>query len=268
MRKLSDSQNFIKRQSLVRELLSSTNINVDDLVVEIGPGKGIITKELLTRAREVIAVEEDQTLADRLAFLAHRGNLRVIAKDFLSWPLPQEKYKVFANIPFNLTTDIVDKITSSSRPTDDAYLVMQEAAAHMFAGQPHYKESLKSIKLSVKYDVNVLRSINRTEFSPEPGVNIAFIHLHKRNKALVPPDLLQDFYDFVVYGYSQSQPTVLDAFKKVFSHEQRKRIERDLAFATLRPTDLSLEEWAALFDVYLNRLIQEKDHLLKEVNSD
>lgn len=231
--------------------MDASNISTDDLVVEIGPGKGIITKELLARARQVIAVEKDRGLATHLSSFANHGNLTVVVADFLSWSLPQQRYKIFSNIPFNLTTDIVGKITSSPRSADDAYLIMQEAAAHMFAGQPYENESLKSVRLSVEFDIEVLRGINRTEFYPEPNVNIAFVHFHKRSSPLVAPNHLQCFYDFVAYGYTQWQPTVLDAFKKIFSRTQRKRIEQNFAFATLKPTKLSTEQWIALFDVYL-----------------
>lgn len=263
MRNLQNSQNFIKRRSLVKELLEATNINTDDLVVEIGPGKGVITEELVTRARQVIAVEADGELGSRLLSFPNQGNLQVVIADFLSWQLPEERYKIFANIPFNLTTDIVNKITSPPREVDDAYLILQKAAAYMFAGQPYHKESLKSVKLGVKFDIKILRDIERTEFSPTPSVNISFIHFHKRNSPLVAPSSLQDFYDFVAYGYTQWQPTVLDAFKKVFSHTQRKKLEQGFTFAMLKPTDLSLKQWIDLFDIYLRYVDTRKRVLVK-----
>lgn len=262
VRKLEHSQNFIKRRGLVIELLEATNINANDLVVEIGPGKGVMTKELVTRARQVIAVEADEELGRRLPTLVEQGNLRVITADFLAWQLPQEKYKVFANIPFNLTTDIVNKITSSPRAANDAYLILQKAAAHMFAGEPYHKESLKSIKLGVEYDVRILRDIERTEFHPTPNVNIAFTHFHKRNRPLMAPSSIQDFYDFVTYGYTQSQPNVLDAFKKIFSRAQRTRVKQEFAFSSSRPTSLSLEQWVTLFDIYLRFVDTRKRSLV------
>lgn len=257
------SQNFIRRPELVRDLLDISSINADDFVVEIGPGKGIITRELLKRAKKVVAVEQDEDLAKQLSNLAPQSNLQVIYGDFLSWSLPEGHYKIFSNIPFNFTADIVEKITTSPRAVDDAYLIMQEAAAHRFAGRPYSTDTLKSIMLGAVFEVNLIRKIGRAEFDPKPGVDIAFVRFCKRKEPLIPQTSLEDFYDFVVYGYTQWKPTTLEAFKKVFSYKQSKIIARDLNFTSLKVTDLSLEQWIVLFDTYISYVDTRKRSLIQ-----
>jgi len=255
-RKLQHSQNFIKRVELVRDLLDMTTIGPRDLVVEIGPGRGIITEELSRRAERVIAVEKDEELARSLQSspLAEKANVSIVIEDFLNWPLPRQVYKVFSNIPFNMTADIVTKLTEASNPPRDAYLIVQEAAAHRFIGLPYQKESLKSVLLKIDFEVSVLISIPSSEFKPKPKVNVVLTHFYKRNTPLVTPEQYQEFRDFVVYGYTQWQPTVLDAFEGVFTTAQRRIIEKDQTLAGLKPTELTLEQWLDLFRTYLHHV--------------
>ena len=93
------SQNFIKDPNLVERLLSNSSIGKNDVVLEIGAGGGVITRKLRERAKEVIAFEIDNDLPLK----------DVVRGDFLDHPLPNYPYKVFSNIPFNITADIVKK---------------------------------------------------------------------------------------------------------------------------------------------------------------
>ena len=111
-RQIWQSQNFLKRPEFVANLVDLTNLTNKDLVVEIGPGKGIITKELSKKAGKVIAVEKDRKLATNLQLSFHNiPQVEIIETDFMRWQLPKEPYKVFSNIPFNMTADIVKKLT-------------------------------------------------------------------------------------------------------------------------------------------------------------
>ena len=110
--RLSYSQNFLRHPALVDALLDRSSLQARDLVYEIGPGTGIITERLIERCRRVVAVEKDPRLA---AYLRERfrgyANLSIHAADFLRFPLPSTPYKVFANIPYGCTAEIVSKLT-------------------------------------------------------------------------------------------------------------------------------------------------------------
>jgi len=104
-RKLFHSQNFLKDPAFVENLINKADIDHNDSVVEIGPGKGIITKILAEKAGRVIAVEVEEKLYTKLKDkFKDRKNVKIIKADFLKWQLPSSPYKVFSNIPFNLTT--------------------------------------------------------------------------------------------------------------------------------------------------------------------
>ena len=130
-------QNFLKSRKLAAALVADSGIDRDDEVYEIGSGKGIITRELARRAGKVVAVERDPDLAARLK-RRFDGEERVEIRcaDFLDIPLRKARYKIFGNIPFNITTAVIDKITSATRPPQDTWLLVQKEAGRRFAGRP------------------------------------------------------------------------------------------------------------------------------------
>lgn len=249
-RKIEHSQNFIIRQKLADELLSLSNIGPDDLVVEIGPGKGMITRALLKRAGHVIAVEQDPKFVAELSLLDLQDQFQLVVADFLEWQLPKMEYKVFSNPPFNYTADIMSKLTSSEVPPTDIFLIMQEAAAYRYAGMPYARNSQTSMLLSVDFTVEIVREISRDYFRPRPNVSIVFAHFAKRSASRIPERSRQLFRDFVVYGYNQWAPTVLDAFGNVFSKQQLSIIERNQSLVGLKPSDLTFEQWSQLFNTF------------------
>jgi len=262
IRELWQSQNFLKRPEFVADLVGKTDITRSDFVVEIGPGRGTITQELAKRTNEVIAVEVDPKLAASLkASFQGTTNIKIIEADFLKWELPDKPYKVFSNIPFNMTADIVRKLTEDRYPPQVAYLIMQDKPAFRFMGRP--KDSQTSILLAPWFEVRIISNIDRREFTPIPNINAVLAEFRKREEPLVTEKNRQTFRDFVVYGYNQWQPTILDAFKEVFSPRQRSILERELRIRNLKPSDLTIEQWLKLFETFLNFVPQERKDLVR-----
>ncbi|BCX14635.1 MAG: ribosomal RNA small subunit methyltransferase A [Patescibacteria group bacterium] len=261
-RELWQSQNFLRRPEFVASLVERTDITRDDLVIEIGPGKGIITQQLARRARRVIAVEIDKGLAGNLrASFQNSPNVEIVEADFLKWWLPREPYKVFSNIPFNMTADIVRRLTEDRNPPLVAYLIMQDKAAFRFMGRP--KDSQTSILLKPWFEVEIVANIDRREFTPVPKINAVLAKFRKREQPLVKPEFCQWFRDFVVYGYNQWKPTILDAFREVFSPKQRNILERELRIRGARPSDLTLEQWLKLFETFCVYVPSDKKEVVK-----
>lgn len=243
------SQNFIKDPFVVKELLSVSSINHDDLVVEIGPGRGIITKELISKAKEVIAIEKDSDLYQNLVEkFDQSSNLKLLNKDFLTWNLPNESYKVFSNIPFNITAEIVDKfLKSENRPTE-IYFILQTEAAEKYTGADI--ETQSSILAKVFYDVEILGEIDRTAFTPKPQVNISLIKFTLKKQDLIEQETYRQFRDFVIYGFNQWKADIFNAYKKIFTYQQFKLINKNLKINSLKPSQLKLDQWLKFFDIY------------------
>ncbi|MHB8575337.1 MAG: ribosomal RNA small subunit methyltransferase A, partial [Dehalococcoidia bacterium] len=177
-------QNFLVDPRLIDRLLDASSITSADVVLEIGPGGGIITERLARRARQVLAIERDPQLAARLRLrLAGWASVRIRTGDFLEAPLPAEPYKVFASIPFNQTAAIVAKLMGAAVPPDDAYLVVQREAAERFMGRP--TGTLVATLLHPWFAIDVRHRFQHRDFDPPPGVEVVLLRLAKRGPPLV-----------------------------------------------------------------------------------
>ena len=180
------SQNFLTSAGIIGRLICLADLNKNDHVIEIGPGKGHITRALLARCRHVTAVEIDERLCAALRDkFAGAENLTLVNRDFLHWPLPARgAYKVFANIPFSRTTDIVRRLTEFRNAPSEIYLVMEKGAAKRFLGRP--RETLRSLLLKPRFDAEIVYHFRREDFHPMPGVDTVLLHLRKKETPDIP----------------------------------------------------------------------------------
>ncbi|MBI2464685.1 23S ribosomal RNA methyltransferase Erm [Candidatus Shapirobacteria bacterium] len=241
-------QNFIKYRGLVNELIAVSDINKEDTVVEIGPGKGIITLELAKVANEVIAVEKDMELYKNLKSKFQNPKIKIINEDFLEFELPKTKYKIFSNIPFSITSEIISKILQSDNLPASMYLIMQKETAEKLVGKPN--ETQSSILTKPFFEIEILGEIDRTNFTQKPQVRIMFVKFAKRQTAYIKDEDRKQFRDFVTYGFSQWQPTVMESFKKVISYDQSKNIKKMLKIGEVKPSELSFDKWLLLFKTW------------------
>jgi 23S rRNA (adenine-N6)-dimethyltransferase len=259
---LSHSQNYFRYHTTVQALVDKAEITDQDTVVEIGPGKGIITRELSARAKKVIAVEVDPRLYRGLSEkLRGLDNVELIQADFVTWELPTEPYKVFANIPFNMTADIVGKLISDANSPTLAYLIMQDKAAERYVGHPLSQDTQVSILIKSEFEVSIVSRISRQEFAPTPQVGVVLTLFRKRDKPLVDANDRQGFRDFVIYTYNQWKPSVLDSLAKLFSYEQRQKLAKQVGAHT-KPRELKVEQWVSLFETYMLYVSDEKKALV------
>ncbi|MDQ3856108.1 MAG: 23S ribosomal RNA methyltransferase Erm [Chloroflexota bacterium] len=241
------SQNFLHDARLVSYLLAGSSIRREDTVYDIGPGKGIITRELARHCDHIVAVEKDPILAQGLKHdLRSLPGVEVVEADFLELTLPSTPYKVFANIPFNVTADIVSKLTSAPNPPDDTYLVMQAEAAKKYLGLP--RETLYSVLLKPWFLGSQYHRFLRSDFHPVPQVDVVMLRLSEREPSLIEASDAQLYRDFVVYGYTAWKPSLRHAYLAIFTPEQVGRIRTQLGIdLDVAPTELPFEQWLVLF---------------------
>ena len=242
------SQNFLTNSRLVASLLDQFGLGGNGVVYEIGPGKGIITRQLALRYRRVVAIEKDERLAERLQeTFSSWPNVRIHTGDFLRYPLPHTLFTVVANIPFNITAAIMAKLTTAANPPDSAHLVMQREAAEMFVGRP--RESLRTILVKPWFETEIIHHFRRTDFAPAPRVDVVMLRLRKRGPPLVSDDDRQFFRDFVVHVFTHWQPSGTHPLTNLLSTRQRAHAQRSLGFdLASRPTSLTLQQWLHLFE--------------------
>ena len=256
------SQNFIKSPRLVSQLLNSSNLKSGETIVEIGPGRGIITQELLDRGLKVIAVEKDRNLVSdlRLRFSLY-SNFTLINDDFLDWSLPKTPFKIFSNIPFSITALIVNKILKSPNKPNEMYLIFQQEAAQKFSLSNRFNNQ-DSILVAPFYDLEILGDIDRTAFMPKPQVNIVFTKFTLLQKELIDISQYSQFRDFVIFGFNQWKSNIFEIYKKIFSYDQFKKINHQLKVNSLKPTELSFDQWFGLFSIYQRYVSDAKKRLI------
>lgn len=197
VKQVSDSQNFLTSSRLIERIVRIASFQREDVVLEIGTGKGHLTEALCRKAGKVYSVEIDRGLMENAKRrLSKYSNIELITGDFMRYRLPEKgAYKVFANIPFFLTTQIMEKLTQGVNPPTDIWLVMEKGAAKRFMGLP--KETRKSLELKVRWEMKIVYHFRREDFHPKPSVDCVLIHF--RGKAV--PDLnrreCREFQQFI-----------------------------------------------------------------------
>lgn len=240
------SQNFLCNPKLIRQIVGRSSIGGDDLVLEIGPGKGFITGELLRAAHRVVAVELDAKLVLHLRrYFAGEPRLRIVPGDILAHPLPVTPYKVFANIPFAIAGQIVRKLIDAERAPDDCYLVVMRELAERLSGLPHHNQF--SLKHQPWFAFSIVHRFRRADFVPQPRVESVLWRIKRREQALLPEDEKARYHRFIETAFGQGQP-IKQGFRAIVPGASFRHMIGTLGIHPLvKPSYLSLEQWLALY---------------------
>ncbi len=241
------TQNFYTNQKNLKRIIESINLHSCDTVIDIGAGEGVITKELVKHCDNVIAYELDPKYFDILE-KNFKDNHTVVLRneDFLTSTLPNKEYKVFANIPFSLTSDIINKITETDSKLVEAYLFVQKESAERYTGI--YKNTQISTILSSSYNLIVTKNFDRRDFNPIPNVDIVLLRITKKNN---PEKEFELYRDFITYVFNQINSSVLETFKKLFTFNQLKYIKENLKKNGYNiPSDIPSQYYLEIFKYF------------------
>lgn len=245
---ISHSQNFTQNSQLLDELVTKSHITSTDLVVDIGAGHGEITRVLANHCHAVVAIEKDPKLYNQLRLeFASQPHVTILNFDVLDHQFPTTPYKVFSNIPFNLTSDIVRHLSSQPNLADDIFLFAQKEAANQFCGLP--KENLKSLLLKSVYLPSITHRFRRTDFFPVPKVDVVLLRLEKRATPLV--ENIKEWRDLIVYVLSQTQPNIASTLRRIFTPAQLPTLVGGIGISKHdKPTNLSFDQWLGLYNIF------------------
>jgi len=241
----SVSQNFLTSSKTINRLLRRTSIGKDDYVIEIGAGKGHITRNLIKICRAVGAYEIDKGLYSKLLDrIGDMEGLSIKCQDFLSAPLPERSdYKVFSNIPFSVTTQIVKKLITARNPPQEAWLIMEKGAAKRFMGKP--VDTAMSLIIKPFFDTKIIYHFSKHDFHPMPSVDIVLVHFIKKAQPDIPMEQQKLYMNFLEICNKQG----------VFNILSKNRISTALKLAKLpsiKPSGTVLYiQWLCLFRCYL-----------------
>lgn len=239
-------QHSLKNHKLAASLVRGTGISSSDLVVEVGAGDGILTKELVRLAGHVLAVELDPTLAIILVKrFADDPNVLIIAGDFLDLPLPAQAFRVFGNIPFGSTTRILRHLLDPTRAgTLRADLIVERGVAIKRA-EPRYG-NLLNLCWAPWWEFRMGARISARSFEPAPSVDAALLTIVKRRSPLLPEQENPAFVRFVRAAFAATE--LKRAMRPFFSPRRFESLSRELAFPPrARCPQLDIHQWIALY---------------------
>jgi 23S rRNA (adenine-N6)-dimethyltransferase len=227
------SQHFLRSSALAGELVRHACVGADDIVVDLGAGSGRITAELARAARRVLAVELDPYWAARLR--GRWDNVEVVEADATRVRLPQQPFRVVANLPFSRTTDLLHRLLDDpSTALIRADLIVQWGVA-LKRGLP-WPSTVNGVVWGAFYETSVERRLPRNHFEPRPAVDAGVLVLRRRVEPLIEPELASGYRSFVACGFRRGLPTVA-------SGRQLKRTAGGHAAAR----ELDPYQWAQLF---------------------
>lgn len=241
------SQNFYTNKEKLEDVIKFLKINSKDVVLDIGAGTGIITEELSKYANKVIAYELDQRYFKKLQEkFNNSSNIILKNENFLNIELPRKEFKIFSNIPFFITTDIINKITDVNSKLEEAFLFVQKESAERFAGEP--KNTQIATILSFMYEIDIREKFQKKDFKPISNVDVVLLNI--RRKDFNKKDF-QLYRDFITYIFNQMNYSVLDTFKKLFTYKQLKYINQYLNKNRYsKPTDIPLDYYLNIFQEF------------------
>lgn len=217
------SQNFYKNANHLKEMIKNASFSPNDIVLDIGAGNGVIAQELSKYTDNVTAFELDSRYFRELTENLSSLPIKFLNDDFLLTKLPTKDFKIFSNIPFALTSEIINKITAIDSSLVEAYLFVQQEAADRFLGTP-FNTQIATI-LGSRYTFSIVEELDRYDFNPVPSVDVVLLRIVKKRN----PEIEFELYrDFVSYIFNQTNKLVIDTLKKIFTEKQMKYIKKYL----------------------------------------
>ena len=248
--KKSLGQNFLKSEIALKKIVEAGEIGKSDVILEIGPGKGALTEKLLASGCQLIAVEKDgelfEFLKEKFAEQIKSGSLILLNEDILKFQISNfqfPKYKIIANIPYNITGAILKKfLTAEKQPERMVLMVQHEVASRIIARDG--KESILSISVKAYGEPKMLMKVNKRYFSPAPKVDSAIIEIKNISRQFFNKNKITEekFWEIVKTGFAHKRKKLSSNLKGVISPQKLSSVN----LGDKRAEDLTLSDWINL----------------------
>ena len=235
-------QNFLINSYTINTIIEILNISEDDLVLEVGPGQGALTKHILTKTKNYVGVEKDKKLCDFL-LSEYTGSVDIRNEDILKTQLNKiykEKYRVIGNIPYNISTKLLMRCLENKDHISSVYFMMQkEFVDRIISGHGSKSFGRLSVLMQLFFKAEKYIDISPSDFYPEPKIFSSFMSLTPLKNTLLETDEIDSFLDFT---------------KKIFGTRRKKiknclKINYDNLYDNMnkRAEELSIPEMIKLY---------------------
>lgn len=239
-------QHFLTNDYYAKVLAEAVAVRSGERIVEIGPGKGALTKHLLATGAPVLAIEKDEALAAQLPAVFADASLVVHAGDIRDFIPPQEPYVVAANIPYYITGEIIRQfLTAKHQPRAIALLIQKEVAERIVARDK--KESILSLSVKAFGTPRIITRVGKGNFNPPPSVDSAIILIENISHTSFAQVSEELFFDVVHAGFAAKRKILSGNLAKKFDAGRVHRAFTENALdAKVRAEDVPLATWLKL----------------------
>ena len=254
--KKSLGQHWLHDESTLAAICDAAGVQTDDTVLEVGPGLGTLTRQLLARGAKVTAVEFDEVLAAQLPKNVLGDNpansdLTVVQQDILRFDLTTlpRGYKVVANIPYYLTSNLIRVLTESTNPFSQAAILIQKEVAERVAAKPG-NMSILSVSAQYYCEVSLGVKVPAKLFTPPPKVDSRVLVLKYRSQPLFPNVDTKRFFRVVKAGFSQKRKTLVNSLSgglAISKDQARAMLQSANIPENTRAQTVALDGWYALY---------------------
>lgn len=243
-------QNFLIDKTAIKKTIEAADLSPDDVVLEIGPGLGVLTQELAKIAKRVIAIEKDVKMIEVLKeTLKEFNNVRIIQGDALktTTPLPSS-YKVIGNLPFYLTAPMIRQFLEKENPPEEMTFIVQKEVGQRICAKPP-KMSILAVSVQIYADPRIISYISKKSFWPSPKVDSAIIKISKIGAGQsqgIDKDL---FFRIVKAGFSQPRKQLINNLSKgmdIGREKTEKWLLRNKIEPSQRAETLRVSDWLNL----------------------
>ena len=249
-------QHFLIDENISKKIVNSFSLKEFDNIVEIGPGKGALTKYLFEYSDKLILVEYDTESVEFIKSSFKKHNPNIIKQDFLKYNLKDvlsktRKNLIIGNFPYNISSQIIFKILENYLLVDNLVGMFQKEVAERIISKPNSKEyGIISVKTQLLYDVKILFDVSPNVFFPKPRVNSSVISMTKKKNVNINFDV-KLFDRLVKLSFQQRRKKIKNSLKKL---DIKENILEDSIFG-LRPEQLSVNDFIRLTQKISNETI-------------
>lgn len=253
--KKSFGQNWLRDDYTLDLIVDSAGLTLTDTVLEIGPGLGTLTNKLVQKAGKVVAVEADQDLIPYLLDQAAKvNNLDIVVGDILKYDLRKlpDNYKVVANIPYYLTSNLIRTLLEANNPPTVMVLLVQKEVAERIVAVPG---QMSVLSFSVQYyaEAEIVAPVAKELFDPVPKVDSAIIKITRRDQPVFEADT-KKLFKLVKAGFGEKRKMLRNSLSGGLQLSTAE-VESLLKNAGLKPTsrsqELSILDWQKLYEGYI-----------------
>ena len=263
-------QNFLINKNALEKFIRAVDIRKDNVVIEIGPGTGLITKELSKKAKKIIAIEKDPRMIEILENnLKSYKNVKIVKGDILRISLTEFfknskgqkiknfSYKVAGNLPFAISAPVIRKFLEAERkPREMTFIIQKEVAQKICARPP--KMNLLAVSIQIYSKPKVVGFISKKSFWPEPKADGAIIKIIPFKSPLLPPKISAGlFFKIAKAGFSHPRKQILNNLSnklKLKKEAVRSWLLKNKVDPSQRAESLTIKNWISLTSSFYDKI--------------